>query len=223
MKNHVTGFTLIEVLASLVLMALLMLGVYSGIQTASHSVRSGTAAVERIDQLRSAQDFLRRELAQSLIQPISHNERGEDLYFAGGPRQMLYVAPLPGYLGKLGPQLQQLQLIDDGHGNSRLELSLAVLPPDGQPPRPLGDPQVLVDHIRSGGFRYSGVDTQGNVLPWSGSWADGRLLPQLVSIDLKVDGNYDWPQLQIPLRSNPLNSTSPQNGQMSKPLSGASL
>ncbi|WP_158882599.1 prepilin-type N-terminal cleavage/methylation domain-containing protein [Rhodanobacter sp. L36] len=221
--KYAGGFTLIEVLASLVLMALLMLGVYSGIQTASHSVRSGTAAVERIDQLRSAQDFLRRELAQSLIQPISHNERGEDLYFAGGPRQMLYVAPLPGYLGKLGPQLQQLQLIDDGHGSSRLELSLAVLPPDGQPPRPLGDPQVLVDHIRSGGFKYSGVDTQGNVLPWSGSWADGRLLPQLVSIDLKVDGNYDWPQLQIPLRSNPLNSTSPQNGQMSKPLSGASL
>ncbi|HEY0197488.1 MAG TPA: prepilin-type N-terminal cleavage/methylation domain-containing protein [Rhodanobacter sp.] len=221
--KQVAGFTLIEVLASLLLMALLLLGVYSGIQTASHGVRSGTAAVERMDQLRSAQDFLRRELAQSLIQPIGRNERGEDIYFTGSAHEMLYVAPLPGYLGKLGPQLQRLQLIDDGHGNSRLELSLAVLPPDGQPPRPLGDPQVLVDHIRSGGFKYSGVDTQGHALPWSASWADGRLLPELVSIELQVDGNYDWPQLQIPLRSNPLNSTGLQNGQSIMGARGGSL
>jgi general secretion pathway protein J len=65
------GFTLLEVLASLVLLALLLVGVYSGIRTATHSVRSGTATIERMDQVRSAQQFLRRELAQSLAQPIS--------------------------------------------------------------------------------------------------------------------------------------------------------
>ncbi|MEP6897982.1 MAG: prepilin-type N-terminal cleavage/methylation domain-containing protein [Rhodanobacter sp.] len=206
MKSH-AGFTLLEVLASLVLLALLLLGVYSGIRTASHSVRSGAAAVERIDQLRSAQDFLRRELAQSLIQPISHNDHGEDIYFAGSAREMRYVAPLPGYLGKLGPQLQRLRLVDDGHGELQLELSLAVLPPDGQPPRPLGDPQVLFDHIRDGSFKYSGVDTQGHPLPWAAVWADGRLLPQLVSIDLQANGTHDWPTLLVPLRANPLNAT----------------
>lgn len=197
------GFTLLEVLAALVLLALLLLGVYSGIRTATRSVRSGTAAVERMDQLRSAQDFLRRELAQSLAQPIGRNDRGEDIYFVGNAREMRYVAPLPGYLGKLGPQLQRLQLVDDGHGDSRLELSLALLPPDGQPPQPLGDPQVLLDHIRSGGFRYSGVDLQGKAIPPSANWSDGRLLPLLVSVDLKIEGAYGWPLLLIPLRVNP--------------------
>jgi general secretion pathway protein J len=204
--NKAAGFTLLEVLASLVLLALLLVGVYSGIRTATHSVRSGTAAIERIDQIRSAQQFLQRELAQSLTQPISHTDQGEPIYFSGSAHEMRYVAPLPGYLGKLGPQLQRLQLVDDGHNGLRLELSLALLPPDGKPPQPLGEPQVLLDHIKDGGFSYRGVDGQGNAVPWAAAWADGRLLPQLVRIELQSSGNVDWPQLDVPLRVNPIQS-----------------
>jgi general secretion pathway protein J len=201
--KRAAGFTLLEVLAALVLLALLLVGVYSGIRTATHSVRSGTAAIERIDQVRSAQQFLRRELAQSMLQPIGRTDRGEPIYFEGGAREMRYVAPLPGYLGKLGPQLQRLQLVDDGRGGLRLELSVALLPPDGQPPQPLGEPQVLLDHIETGNFNYRGVDQQGTAVPWSPAWADGRLLPQLVRVELQLPGTVDWPQLEVPLRANP--------------------
>jgi general secretion pathway protein J len=201
--NRTAGFTLLEVLASLVLLALLLVGVYSGLRTATHSVRSGTAAVARIDQIRSAQQFLQRELAQSMAQPIGHNERGENVYFEGSEHELRYVAPLPGYLGKLGPQLQSLKLVDDGHGDSSLVLSLALLPPDGQPPKPVGDPQVLLDHIHGGSFSYRGVDVQGHVVPWSAIWPDGRLLPLLVRVELQPAGNYDWPLLEVPLRVNP--------------------
>ncbi|MHB1059429.1 MAG: prepilin-type N-terminal cleavage/methylation domain-containing protein [Rhodanobacter sp.] len=201
--KRAAGFTLLEVLASLVLLALLLVGVYSGIRTASHSVRSGTASIERIDQVRSAQQFLRRELAQSLAQPISRTDHGEPVFFEGSAREMRYVAPLPGYLGKLGPQLQRLQLVDDGHGGLRLELSLALLPPDGQPPQALGEPQVLLDGIAQGGFSYRGVDQQGAAVPWGPAWADGRLLPQLVRIELQARGTATWPPLDVPLRVNP--------------------
>lgn len=206
MKSAAAGFTLLEVLASLVLLALLLVGVYSGIRTATHSVRSGTAAITRIDQIRSAQQFLRRELAQSMLQPITHNDKGEDIFFVGTPREMRYVAPLPGYLGKLGPQLQQLQLVDDGKHGLRLELSLALLPPDGKPPKPLGEPQVLMDHLAQGSFDYRGVDAQAHSLPWAGTWADGRRLPQLVRIKLQTDAGYAWPELDVPLRASPLDN-----------------
>lgn len=194
------GFTLLEVLASLVLLALLLVGVYSGIRTATHSVRSGTAAIERMDQVRTAQQFLRRELAQSLTQPIERSAHGEPIYFIGNAREMRYVAPLPGYLGKLGPQLQQLRLVDDEHGGLRLELSLALLPPDGQPAQPLGDTQVLLDHIKSGSFSYRGVDAKGAAVAWSPAWADGRLMPKLVRVQLQVNGTVAWPLLDVPLR-----------------------
>ena len=209
------GFTLLEVLASLVLLALLLVGVYSGIRTATHSVSSGSAAIERMDQVRSAQQFLRRELAQSLTQPIGRTDHGDPLYFVGSPHEMRYVAPLPGYLGKLGPQLQQLRLIDDGHGGQRLELSLALLPPDGQAPQPLGDPQVLLDHIKDGSFSYRGVDQKGAAVGWSPEWADGRLLPQLVRVELQVSGTVEWPQLDVPLRV-----TQTQSGLMRTDLRG---
>ncbi len=204
--KHAAGFTLLEVLASLVLLALLLVGVYSGIRTATHSVRSGTLAIERIDQIRSAQQFLRRELAQSMTQPISQTDHGEPIYFVGSAHEMRYVAPLPGYLGKLGPQLQRLQLVDDGHGGFRLEVSLAVLPPDGKPPQPLGEPQVLLDRIEDGSFSYRGVDEKGNAVPWGAGWADGRLLPQLVRISLQSQRGADWPQMDVPLRVNPVQS-----------------
>ena len=200
------GFTLLEVLASLVLLSLLLIGVYSGLRTATHSVTSGTAAVARIDQIRSAQQFLQRELAQTMAQPISKNDRGENIYFQGDAQEMRFVAPMPGYLGKLGPQLESLRLIDDGHGESSLVLRLAVLPPDGSPPKALGDPQVLLDHIKSGGFTYRGVDALGKPVPWSAAWSDGRLLPLLVRIQLQIRGNYVWPLMEIPLRVNPLAS-----------------
>ncbi|MFC5580670.1 prepilin-type N-terminal cleavage/methylation domain-containing protein [Rhodanobacter terrae] len=201
--KRTAGFTLLEVLAALVLLALLLVGVYSGIRTATHSVRSGTAAIERLDQIRSAQQFLRRELAQSLTQPIGHTDQGEPVYFVGTAHEMRYVAPLPGYLGKLGPQLQRLQLVDDGHDGLRLELSLVLLPPDGKPPQPLSEPQVLLDHIRDGSFNYRGIDGQGHAVPWTPAWADGRLLPQLVRISLRSQDGVDWPQLDVPLRVNP--------------------
>ena len=202
--KRAAGFTLLEVLAALVLLALLLVGVYAGIASAGHSVRSGTAAIERIDQMRSAQQFLRRELAQSVAAPIGRTDRGEPIYFEGSEHEMRYVAPLPGYLGMLGPQLQELQLVDDGHGGQRLELRLAVLPPDGQPPQPLGDPQVLFDHIKDGSFSYRGVDGQGTPVPWSPGWADGRMLPMLVRIELQSQGRDSWPRLDVPLRVNPV-------------------
>ncbi len=203
------GFTLLEVLASLVLLALLLVGVYAGLRTATHSVRSGTAALERIDQVRAAQQFLQRELAQAMAQPIRRNDRGENIYFEGDAHQMRFVAPLPGYLGKLGPQLQSLRLVEHRQGDASLVLSLAVLPPDGSPPKALGDPQVLLDHIAGGGFIYRGIDALGKPVPWSTTWPDGRLLPLLVRIQLQPSGNYAWPLMEIPLRVNPLASGTP--------------
>lgn len=201
MRRGAGGFTLLEVLASLVLLALLMVGVYSGIRTATVSVRAGTALIERSDQIRSAQQFLRRELAQSLSQTIDRTPQGEPLVFVGTAREMRYVAPLPGYLGRLGPQLQRLQLVDDGAGAFRLELSLALLPPDGRPPLPLGETQVLVDHVLDGNFSYNGLNGDGTEAGWSQTWVDGRQLPRLVRIALRVGGTEAWPQLQVPVRT----------------------
>ncbi|MGP1666511.1 MAG: prepilin-type N-terminal cleavage/methylation domain-containing protein [Rhodanobacter sp.] len=202
--KRMAGFTLLEVLASLALLALLMAGVYAGIRTATHSVHAGSAKIERLDQIRAAQQWLRRELAQTMAQTISRRDDGSPQIFFGTAHEMRYVAPLPGYLGKLGPQLQRLSLVDGGEDGWRLELSLAVLPPDGQPAQPLADPQVLVDHIRSGHFSYRGIDAQRRAGAWQDDWPDDRQLPRLVRIELELSDRHSWPLLEIPLRVEPI-------------------
>lgn len=202
------GFTLLEVLASLTLLALLMLGVYSGIRTATHTAHAGSAMIERSDQIRAAQQFVRRELQQAMAQPLAHTERGAPVVFVGSAREMRYVAPLPGYLGRLGAQLQRLALVDDDAGGLRLELSLALLPPDGREPQALGEPQVLLDHIRSGEFTYAGHDSRGAAVAWTSTWVDGQQLPDLVRVDVHADGRPTWPRLEVPIRTRALPAAS---------------
>lgn len=209
--RRVAGFSLLEVLVALVLLTLLLLGVYSGVRTATHSVRSGTAAVERLDQVRSAQRLLRQELAQAMVAPIGKDANGDSIYFKGDARAMRFVAPMPGYLNRLGPQLLTLQLVDDGKGALRLELQLALLPPDGRPPKPLGEPQLLLDHVQAGGFQYRGTDARGQVLDWQDQWPDGRLMPGLVSIRLTPQGIVPWPAFEAPLRIDPASGLMSQN------------
>ena len=191
---------MLETLAAMALLALLLVGVYSGIRTASHSVRSGTAAVERLDAVRSAQQFLRNELAQAMTQQLGKNpDNDEAIFFRGEPASMSFVAPLPGYLGKLGPQVQTLELVDNGKGGQRLQVRFALLPPTGAPLKP-GPPQVLLEDVREASFHYRGFDARGRVQAWRDDWRQGDHLPQLVRIDLKLPAGGYWPQLIVPLR-----------------------
>lgn len=194
------GFTLLEVLGALALFAILLMGVYSGVRTATHTVRSGEAAIERVDQVRSAQQFLRRELAQARAVPLAHTDKGDPIYFKGDAHELRFVAPLPVYLGRLGPQLQALKLVSNGDGTSRLEASFALMPPDGSAPKSLGDPEVLVDHVRDGTFSYRSPDTADRAGDWRNAWDDVRAMPRIVRIVLQLDGTSTWPELDAPLR-----------------------
>ncbi|HTP38715.1 MAG TPA: prepilin-type N-terminal cleavage/methylation domain-containing protein [Steroidobacteraceae bacterium] len=194
------GFTLLEVLGALALLALLLLGVYSGVRTATHAVRSGEAAIGRLDEVRSAQQFLRRELAQARAMALAHADNGDPLFFSGDAHQVKFVAPLPGYLGKLGPQLQQLKLVPNGKGGSRLEASFAIMPPDGGAPRALGEPEILVDHVRSGAFTYRSADTPQKAGEWRDQWNDVRAMPRIVRVALQLEDGTEWPLLDAPLR-----------------------
>lgn len=201
--NGARGFSLLEVLGALALMALLLLGVYSGVRTATQSVRSGTASVEQLDKLRSTQQFMRQELAQIQAVPFGRDGNGDNLYFSGDAQTMRFVAPLPGYLGKLGPQLQEWKIVSNGKGGSQLQASFALLPPDGSPPHALSEPEVLLDNVREGHFSYRTPDTQEQLGTWQGKWQDERLLPRVVRVELKLDGRQEWPRLDAPLRIDP--------------------
>jgi general secretion pathway protein J len=197
---RVRGFTLMEILAALVLLSLLMLAVFSGIRIAMHSVRFGQQFTARTDAVRATQDFMRRELAQAIRQPWGLTDDRRPIVFTGGPDQVQYVAPLPGYLGRLGPQLQTLKLVPESDGDGyRLQVSFALLPPDGSRPQPFGKPQVLLTGIRSGQFSYRGRQRNHHPTGWTERWQDTARTPVLVRLELKLR-HGDWPLMLAPIR-----------------------
>src|SRR5699024_9939917 len=118
------GFTLLELLAAMALLALLMLGVWSGIRTAAQTSSRGRAVVDRLDRRRGGQRSLRRNPAQATPVPWARVDDGRPVVFHGGPHRMRFVAPLPGFLGRMGPQWQALELVPDGEDSDRLRLQV---------------------------------------------------------------------------------------------------
>jgi general secretion pathway protein J len=192
-----------EVLAALALLSIVLLGVYSGISTAGRIVRSGDQAIERMDDVRSSQAYLRSELAQALVMPFGETDDGDPIVFTGAVNKLTFVAPMPGYLSRLGPQMQTVALVEDGRDSYRLEVSLYMLPPDGSEPKALGEPQVLLRGIRKGAFAYRGMDDQNKPMDWQETWGDGRRTPSLVRIALDLDGGTVFPTMVAPLRIDP--------------------
>lgn len=209
--KRAAGFTLLEVLGALALLALLLLGVYSGVRSATHTVKAGTLKIEQLDDVRSAQMFLRRELEQAMTQPIERDENGNNIYFIGSANEMRFVAPLPGYIGKLGPQMVDVKLVSNGDKSKQLIASLVLLPPDGSKPKPLGDPQVLVDGVIDGSFSYRGLNQQGQPMDWQSDWKFTGNMPNIVTIKLALQDGREWPQLSAPLRVNAAAAQGPGN------------
>jgi general secretion pathway protein J len=195
------GFTLLEVLMAVTLLALLLAGAYSGIHTSVKAMHSGERVIERVDRVRTVQEFLRHQLSRILPLPYDMSPNG-NFVFEGDRNFMRYVAPMPGYLGHGGPYVQTLALTP-GRDGLRLVFSGAMLNGyDAQQEKTAErEPVVLLDHIRDGAFSYRMLDDQGQLAPWSTRWDDPTVTPLMVQIELVMQNGdrIGWPTLAVPL------------------------
>ena len=111
------GFTLIEMLLAITLLALLIAGAYGGISTAAKAMHAGERAIDRADRLRTAQVFLRTQLSHIVPLTYERDEEENTVHvFDGGAQFMRFVAPMPGYLSRGGPYVETLELRRGSNG-----------------------------------------------------------------------------------------------------------
>jgi len=92
-----SGFTLLEVLMAVLLLAVLIGGAYGGLRASANAMRAGEAAIDRTDRLRTAQEFLRRQIGHIMPLGYAHNDaEGGNIVFEGEAQFMRFVAPMPG-------------------------------------------------------------------------------------------------------------------------------
>ncbi len=212
------GFTLLEVLIAVSLLALLVLLAMGTLRTAVRATHSGEALIQRTDRLRTAQEFLRRQLSHALPLPFEKFEDvGENRLFVAERDALRFVAPMPGFLARGGPHVQWLVFTRGREGGLQLEFDHAQL--NGyDPDNPKGDserePVVLIDGIREGRFEFRSLDENGELGEWDSSWDDPQRMPLMVRLKLEFDpeSRQRWPALEIPLRTAGFSAMTPGAG-----------
>jgi general secretion pathway protein J len=197
------GFTLIELTVALVLVALIGSVLYGSLSLAGDSWNRGEAKVQRVSEMRSAEDFLRRTLTSQ--HPLRFQKVLEKpLYFLGTRDALSYAAALP---GRVGGGMYYFRVTASGE-NGRLMLARVIPDYSAQALPDFGnaDSTVLADGISAVRFGYFGRDpgSADSVAPtWRDRWDDPQRLPDLIRVDVTLSNGSGWPTLVVEPRIAP--------------------
>ncbi len=202
------GFTMIELMIALVLLALMSAVLFGSLNLAGRSATAGNAKAESTSGMRLAGDYLRTQLAAQ--HPQRMRKVAEfPLLFGGDVDQLRYAAPLPGRVGLGGVWFYRLKLATVP-GREKPSLILERMIPDvnalDKPEFVDAERSVLADDIKELKIAYFGV-TNGSSLDeaptWRDQWDDPQLLPQLIRVDVTPEKGTAWPTLVIAPREAP--------------------
>ena len=197
------GFTLIEVMLAITLVALIMGMAYGGFRASIRATTSGEERIEETNRLRVTHQFVRRQLSQAralIIEQPEEQEEGEQIRFEGELERVRFVAPMPGYLRYGGNYVQEFSL-ERGDDGLNLIFYFALL--NGYLPGDLEESEgvVLLEDVASGGFFFLDLDPEDQTPFWADFWEEPARLPLAVglNIDLGRDDGLSWPELVTPV------------------------
>jgi general secretion pathway protein J len=196
-NRRVRGFTLLEMLLALVLLAAGLALAFATVRAATTMVERGEIRAQRNERTRAVEGFLRQRIGTALpvvfaTDPTTFRQSR----FLGEARRIRFVADLPAYLGRGGPHLYDLSFDDQGRLMARFSIvqaGQAVDVPDGIAP------ELLADRLRLVRFRYRGLDERGQPGPWQDAWRTAEILPLQVAVDVETEAGARWPELIVTL------------------------
>jgi general secretion pathway protein J len=200
-----SGFSLVELLLALSLMSMLLALAYGGLRASTRATDKGQAILEDSSRIRMAHQFVRKQLNQMAPLVFSESDdQQERTVFEGEARKIRYVAPMPGYLGFGGPQVQELSVVSADEGYA-LVLSHALLQGFEEENLYLRDPIVLIESIEFAEFSFLGRDETGELTAWTTQWEQKELIPEAVSLEIEFteDVYIRWPLLTASVRVDP--------------------
>lgn len=197
MTSSQHGFTLLELLVSMVLLAFLTTMLLGGLNLGTRHLQHQSDRLDRSSRIALAQNFMRAQLADA--RTIADTAvPGQAIIFDGRLDGIDFIGPAPesvanGGLGTLA--------IDFAEGHDGAPGDLLV----GWRPYPAdraasAHRSVLLDQVRQASFAYYGAAAPGEAPSWHSAWHGRNYLPSLVRLRLAFADGAAMPELVVALR-----------------------
>ena len=200
MMRRARGFTLIEVLVAVGLLAFGMTLAIAALRSLTQASSHAEITAQRAEHLRAVQGFLRTQLSTALPMAfVNDPDSGVTHVLIGQADKIMFVSGMPGYLARGGAYLQTLSLVSARDGKQLL-YEFQQMSSDG--PLPAERPaKVLLDGIADASFDYRTLDFQGHAGPWQAQWDQSGALPPMLRLRLRfTDAHKAWPDFVVAVR-----------------------
>jgi general secretion pathway protein J len=207
LPRGVRGFTLLELIIALSLLALMAAVLAGSVSLSSRSWDGGEAKAADVSEMRQTQEFLRGQMVALYPQRV---RKAVDLplMFAGEREEIRYAAALPPRVIEGGVYFFRLSLARGDNGAGLLVLERVVPEPDAAalPGFDKAERSILARGIAELRIGYFGRDPGAAVTDeprWRDRWDDTQRLPDLVRIEVKPERGLPWPTLVVEPRRGP--------------------
>jgi general secretion pathway protein J len=204
-RRAAAGFTLIEVVLAMALLAAIMVLLYSGLTFALRSWDAGDANGRRVADQRLGENFLRRELTEMF--PMRWKDPTTVKFaFEGEEDHVRFVSPRPPGIQQSGLALVSLELQEVEGSRARNLVMRRALPNDEATdfgPLAKAEPAILLTNVDSIAFSYFGAENDFAEPKWTESWSFGGSIPQLVRLRVKGANGEMLPDFVIRVMLGP--------------------
>jgi general secretion pathway protein J len=203
LREDTAGFTLLELLVAIVLMALLTTILLAAFRFEARQLDRQATRLSQSAEVPVAYSFLKAHLADARpLLPV--NSRGTSIAFDGSSTGISFLGTAPESAPQGGLYLFTINVVA-AHLRASWQRFEGLLPAADEG----AGEAVLLDRVRRARVSYFGSSEPGANPQWHGEWRDLPYLPALVRLELDfVDGEQP-PALVVAPRLAPLQGARP--------------
>lgn len=201
-KRRARGFTLLETVVALTLLAVMLALLFAGLRTGLRAWDAGTDRGDRADRALLAFSFVRKELAAAFPWRLK-DPLAVKLAFRGERERLRFVSMRPAEIGGGGLSFVSFEYepARGARADGRLVMRRAFAAAASADFAPLDAAEAfpLLDGVTGVRFEYYGAENDTAQPAWSDAWDHAQRLPTHVRLAAKT-GDHAIPDFVVALR-----------------------